>query len=128
MSPSATMSGTLHVERGGAFPSFLQFNNGPSLDGWGSIGNLGTALEEQMSKAGWICTFLAGKIQRTAFGFDRQKAFTAAMKKLGESVKSIHCNSFEMMDVTTKHFSGIFRVNVSAHARNFQKQEVHCDQ
>jgi hypothetical protein len=79
-----------------------------------------------MSKAGWIYFFLAGRIRRTAFGLDRQRTLRSAMNKLAKSVKSQDCNSFEMVDVTTRHFSGIFCVNVTAHARHFQKTEASC--
>ena len=115
-------AGSRHIERGSALPQFLEFDAEPSLNGWASIKNSRSALNEQIGKAGWNYFFLAGKIEKTAFGFDRQRALAVALKRLASSVKSQKCNSFEIMDVTTRQFSGVFRVSVSAHARHFQRK------
>lgn len=117
-------AGSTHLERGSAFPQFLEFDGGPSLNGWASIRNSRSTLDEQIGKAGWTYFFLAGKIEKTAFGFDRQRALAIALKRLASSVKSQKCNSFEIMDVTTRQFSGVFRVSVSAHARRFTEGPV----
>ena len=118
---AAAEAGRIHIERGAAFPAFLQFDSEASLNGWASIGNVRSTLEEHISKAGWLYFFLAGKIETTAFRFDRQSALGAALNRLARNVKSRKCNSFEIMDVKTRQFSGIFRVSISAHARHFQK-------
>jgi hypothetical protein len=121
---AATEAGSLYVERGAAFPKFLQFDSESSLNGWASIRNVRSMIEKQINKAGWVYFFHAGKIETGAFGFDSQRALDADLNRMARSVKSQKCNSFEIMDVTTRQFPGIFRVSVSAHARHFQEGAV----
>jgi hypothetical protein len=121
---AAAEAGNLYLERGAAFPKFLQFDCESSLNGWASIGNAASAIQKQTDEAAWVYFLQAGKIETRAFGFDRQRALDAALKRLARSVQSQKCNSFEITDVTTRHFSGIFRVIVSAHARHFQEGTV----
>ena len=114
-------AGSRHFKRGAALPHFLQFDSEPPLNGWGSIGNSRSTFEEQLGKSGWTYFFLAGTIRTAAFGFKRQTALDSALKQLARTVNSQECNSFEITDVATRHFSGVFRVTVSAHARHFQE-------
>jgi hypothetical protein len=114
-------AGSRHFERGATLPQFLQFDGEPSLNGWGSIANSRSTFEEQLGKSGWTYFFLAGTIKTAAFGFKRQKALESALKQLATNVSSQECNSFEITDVTTRQFSGVFRVTVSAHARHFRE-------
>ena len=113
--------GSIHVERSGLLPAFLQFGGDPFLQGWSVLRNVRSTLEAETAKAGWICYFMAGKIEKSSFGFNRQNALRAAMRKLARRVKSEKCNSFEILHVTSKRFQGVFRVTVSAHARHLQK-------
>ena len=64
---------------------------------------------------------MAGEIKATVFGFDRQKALRAALKRLIADVKSQHCNSIEITRVTGKSFLRVPYVSVSAHPRHLQK-------
>ena len=64
---------------------------------------------------------MAGEIKTTVFGFDRQKALRAALKRLIANVKSQHCNSIEITQVTGKSFLRVPYVSVSAHPRHLQK-------
>jgi hypothetical protein len=114
-------AGSRHFERGAALPQFLQFDGKASVNGWGSIANSRSTFEEQLGKSGWTWFFLAGTIRTAAFGFNRQTALDSALKQLARNVRSQECNSFEIADVTTRQFSGVFRVTVSAHARHFQE-------
>jgi hypothetical protein len=120
----AVETGGLHVEQCATFPKFLKFNSEPLLDGWGSIRNIRSTLDAQISDAGWVYFFVAGGIVKTAIAFDRLTALTGALKQLARTVKAQKCNSFEITKVTTKQFSGLFRVSVSAHARHFQEGPV----
>jgi hypothetical protein len=121
-------AGSLHIVEGAPFPKFLQFDK-PLLNGWASIANARSpfdkqVFDEQISKAGWICFFLAGKIETAALGFSRDKTFAAACERLARKVKSGKYNGFEILEVTTRQFWGIFRVNVSGHARHFRQAPV----
>jgi hypothetical protein len=113
--------GSIHVERSAHLPKFLQFGGDPLLQGWSVVRNLRSTLEAETAAAGWISFFMAGAIERAAFGFSRQKALGAVLKRLAGRVKAGHCNSFEIMHVTTKEFLGVFRVTVAAHARYLQQ-------
>ena len=113
--------GSIHVERGAPLPAFLQFGGDPLLEGWSVLRNARSTLEAETAKAGWTSFFMAGKIEKTSFGFNRRKTVGAAMKRLARQVKSENCNSFEILHVTRKHFMGVFRVTVSAHARRLQE-------
>jgi hypothetical protein len=118
---TAAEAGSRHFERGAALPHFLQFDSEPSSNGWASIANRRSTFEEQLGKSGWTYFFLAGRIKKSAFGFNREAALDSALKQLATTASSQKCNSFEIADVTTRQFSGVFRVSVSAHARHFQE-------
>jgi hypothetical protein len=117
---SGLEAGSIHVERGAHLPKFLQFGGDPLLKGWSVVRNLRSTLDAETAEAGWISFFRAGAIERAAFGFTRQKALGAVLKRLAGCVKAGNCNSFEIMAVTTKEFLGVFRVTVAAHARCLQ--------
>lgn len=120
--------GSIHVERSARLPAFLQFGGDPLLNGWSVLRNVLSTLEAETAKAGWTSFFMAGKIEKTSFGFNRRKTLGAAMKRLATRVKSENCNSFEILEVTSKHFLGIFRITVSAHARRLQEGSVQFGQ
>jgi len=117
-------AGSIHVERSTRLPAFLQFGGDPLLKGWSVLRNVRSTFEAETAKAGWVCFFMAGKIDKTCFGFSRRNALGAALSRLARRVKSENCNSFEIMHVTSKDFLGVFRVTVSAHARRLQEGSV----
>lgn len=126
-------AGDIHVERAARLPAFLDFGGDPIaggllLKGWSVIRNLRSTLDAETAKAGWTFFFMAGKIEGTWFGVDRQKTLGAALGRLARHVKSERCNSFEIIQVTSKHFLGVFRVSVAAHARHLQevKESLVC--
>jgi hypothetical protein len=114
-------AGSIHIERSAHLPAFIQFGGDPLLKGWSVVGNLRSTLEAETAEAGWTSFFMAGAIERAAFGFSRQKALAAVLNRLAGRVKAGNCNSFEIMHVTTRQFLGVFRVTVAAHARRLQE-------
>jgi len=118
---NAVNDGSLHVERSAQLPGFLRFGADPLLKGWSVVGNVRSTFDAETTKAGWVSFFMAGKIEKAAFGFNRQRTLGAALGRMARQVTSGNCNSFEIIHVTTKHFLGVFRVSVAAHARHFQK-------
>jgi hypothetical protein len=118
---SGLEAGSIHIERSANLPKFLQFGGDPLLKGWSVVRNLRSTLEAETADAGWISFFMAGTIERAAFGFTRQKALSAVLKRLAGRVKAGNCNSFEIMAVTTRQFPGVFRVTIAAHARRLQE-------
>ncbi len=117
----AIEAGSIHVEQSASLPDFLQLAGDALLKDWSVLRNVRATLDAETAKAGWISFFMAGIIEKTSFGIDRQKTLAAAMRRLAGFVKSEHCNSFEVMRVTSQHFLGVFRVTVAAHARNLQE-------
>src|SRR6516225_345091 len=80
-----------------------------------------SAFEKTVEEAGWTFFFMAGEIKTTVFGFDKQKALRAALKRLITDVKSRDCNSIEITRVVGKSSLRIPYVTLSAHARHLQK-------
>jgi len=113
--------GSVYIEHSANLPKFLQLGSDSLLKGWSEITNVRSRLEAETTKAGWISFFMAGKVEKFALGFDRQKTLRVALNRLAKCVRSAKCNSFEIMRVTTERFPGLFRVTVVAHARHLQE-------
>ena len=118
---NAMQPGSIHIEQSAQLPKFLRLNSDSLLKGWSEITNVRSTLEAEATKAGWISFFMAGKVERAALGFNREKTLGAALSSLAKCVRSGHCNSFEIADVTTEQFLGVFRVTVAAHVRHLQQ-------
>lgn len=116
--------GSIHVEASGLLPQFLVLRSQSLLNSWPLVTNVRSTFDAEIRKAGWVFFFMAGKIEKTAFGFDKRKTLRTALSRLTRSVRSQKCNCFEIMDVTSKHFLGMSWVSVSAHARHLQKGMV----
>ena len=93
-------------------------------NGWAAVKGNPSTFEKTVEEAGWTFFFMAGEIKTTVFGFDRQKALRAALRRLIADVKSQHCNSIEITAVVGKSFLRIPYVSVSAHARHLQKDRL----
>jgi hypothetical protein len=118
---AGTGAGCIHVEAGGLLPQFLALRSQSLLNSWPLVTNVRSTLEAEIKKAGWVFFFMAGTIEKTAFGFNKRKTLRTALNPLTRSVRSQKCNCFEIVDVTSKRFLGMSRVSVSAHARHLQK-------
>lgn len=114
-------AGSIHVESGTRLPAFFEFGGESLLKGWSELTNARSTLDAETTKAGWISFFMAGSIEKTSFGVNRQKTLAAALTRLAKQVKSDNCNSFEILQVTGKQFLGVFRITVAAHARQLQE-------
>ena len=113
--------GTILVEEGTPMPDSLLVSTKPYGAGWSSVenltrGQLGAGLEA----AQWTFFYMAGKVQRTAFGFDEPSRMRRAARKVIQAVKLQHCNCLEMTQVLRKSFCGIPSVTIVAHARQIQ--------
>ena len=96
----------------------------PDSNGWATVNGTRSAFEKTIHEEGWTLFFMAGEIKTTVFGFDRQHALRAALKRLVAVVKSQHCNGIEITRVTDKSFLKVPYVSVSAHARHLQKGQL----
>jgi hypothetical protein len=113
--------GDLLVQQGLNVPRSLLLPTEINSNGWDAVSGTRSAFEKTIDEEGWTFFFMAGEIKATVFGFDRQKALRAALKRLITDVKSQHCNSIEITAVVDKSFLRMPYVSVSAHPRHLQK-------
>jgi len=114
-------AGDLLVQDGINVPRSLLLPTEPNSNGWTAVNGARPAFEKTIHEQGWTLFFMAGEIKATVFGFDRQNALRAALKRLIAVVKSQHCNSIEITGVVDKSFLRMPYLSVSAHARHLQK-------
>jgi hypothetical protein len=114
-------AGSILVEEGRHLPKSLLLQTESDSHGWAAVTDLRATFDKAIQDAGLTFFFMAGEIKTTVFGFDRQKALRAALKRLIAGVKSQHCNSIEITRVMGKSFLGVPYVSVSAHPRHLQK-------
>ena len=112
-------AGSILVEAGVHLPNALHVQN--DSNGWAAVKENRSTFEKTVEEAGWTFFFMAGEIEATVFGFDKQKALRVALKRLITDAESQHCNSMEITRITDKSFLRFPYVSVSAHARHLQK-------
>jgi hypothetical protein len=128
-------AGTILIEEGAYNPAALPLvgplvgslsgspKGAPATKGWKSVEPIDRReLERNISQAGLIFYLMADEIKATVFGFDRQKALRAALKRIIASVKLQKCNSLQITEVTAKSFLKVPYVSVSAHSRHIQER------
>jgi hypothetical protein len=113
--------GDILVQQGIDVPRCLLLPTEINLNGWAAINGTRSTFEKTIDEEGWTFFFMAGEIKATVFGFDKQTALRAALRRLITDVKSQHCNSIEITAVVGKSFLRIPYVSVSARARHLQK-------
>ncbi len=114
-------AGSILVEEGRHLPKSLLLHTEPDSHGWAAVKDPRATFEKTIQEAGLTFFFMAGEIRTTVFGFNRQKALRAALKRLIAGVKSQHCNSIEITRVMDKSFLRVPYVSVFAHPRHLQK-------
>lgn len=114
-------AGSIFVEQGTHLPGSLLLQNESSSHGWAAVSDARSTFEKRIQEEGWTFFFMAGEIKAAVFGFDRQKALRAALKRLIRDVKSQHCNSLEIASVMSESFLRVPYVSVSAYSRHLQK-------
>jgi hypothetical protein len=117
-------TGTILIEDGTLLPKSLLLESTAYSTGWTSVTNVRSEFEREISQAGWTFFFMAGKIQSTVFGFDKQKAAHTAVKRLITNVEFQKCNCLEITAVTMHSFLGVPYTCVSAHSRHIQGSSV----
>jgi hypothetical protein len=114
-------AGSILVEEGSRLPKSLRDQSASDSSGWTAVKGAQSVFEKAIQEAGWTSFFMAGEIKATVFGFDRQKALHAALKRLIVEVKSQRCNSIEITRIIDKSFCKVPYVSVSAHVRHLQQ-------
>ena len=120
----AIKTGTILIENGTVLPRSLVLATEPYSRGWTTVTNLRSDFVRDIDQAGWTFFFLAGQIQATVFGFNREKAVYTAVDRLIANAKSRNCNCLEIGQVTMKSFLGLPFARVSAHSRHIQRNSV----
>jgi hypothetical protein len=113
--------GSIWVMAGDHLPPSLLLQGQSDSNGWAAVQDDRPTFEKAVQRAGWTWFFMAGEIEATVLGFDKEKALRAAFTRLTANVTSQRCNSIEITRVTGRSFLGIPYVNVSAHPRHLQK-------
>jgi hypothetical protein len=117
-------TGTILIEDGTLLPKSLLLESEAYSAGWTSVSNVRSEFEKTINQAGWTFFFMAGKIQSTVFGFDKQKAVRTAVKRIITNVESQKCNCLEITGVMMDSFLGMPYACVSAHSRHVQGSPV----
>jgi len=117
-------TGTILIEDGTLLPESLRLESEAYSTGWTSVSNVRSEFEKAINQAGWTFFFMAGTIQSTVFGFDKQKAVRTAVKRIITDVEFQKCNCLEITGVTMKSFLGVPYACVSAHSRHVQDSPV----
>ena len=117
-------TGTILIEDGTLLPESLRLESEAYSTGWTSVSNVRSEFEKTINQAGWTFFFMAGTIQSTVFGFDKQKAVRTAVKRIITDVEFQKCNCLEITGVTLKSFLGMPYACVTAHPRHVQGSPV----
>jgi hypothetical protein len=117
-------SGTILIEGGATLPKALSLQTSPYSSGWTVVTSSRSEFEKDINLAGWTFFFLAGNIEATVFGFDKQKAVRTAIDRIITDVKAQDCNCLEITQVKMKSFLGLPYACVSAHSRHVQGSSV----
>src|SRR5579864_8053498 len=102
--PATITAGSVLVKEGIHLPKSLALQSESDSNGWAVVKDARSAFEKTIRESGWTFFFMAGEIKATVFGFDKQKALGTALRRVIAEVKSQHCNSIEITQVTGKSF------------------------
>jgi hypothetical protein len=124
--PQTIETGAIFVQDNPFLPRGLYLESKTGRGGWARVGNQmnGGQLETMLGAAGWTSFYLAGSIQTTVFGFDRQKMASEALRRLIVNMSADRCNCLEIDAVTTHSWLGLPYVTLSSHARQIQEKKV----
>ena len=114
-------AGSILIQAGTDLPKSLLLQSESNSSGWAGVKDARSTFEKAIQEAGWTFFFMAGEIEATVFGFDRQKALRTALKRLIADVKSQRCNSIEITRVIGRSFLKVPYLTVTAHPRHLQK-------
>lgn len=119
MTNSSIGRGTVLVANSTLLPSPSRLESDSAGPGWSQVLNNGDVhqLEKTIDAAGWNFFYMAGTIQASAFGFDRQSMIHSALQSLFKRTKRQNCNCLEIDNVEAHSFLGVPWINVSAHSR-----------
>jgi hypothetical protein len=123
--PDTIKPGTILIKEGTLLPETLRLECEPCVPGWRLVRDLdGYELDREIQKTGWTFFSLAGEINGTVFGNDRQKKVRRAIERILANPRSKEFNSLQIARVVSKRFLGVPYISVSAVSRHIQKSLV----
>jgi hypothetical protein len=120
----AVAAGDILIEGGTYLPKSLTAPGESSVPGWSEVKSDRPTFEKEIKDAGWTLFFMAGEIEATVFGSDKQRTLGTALRRLTAMVKSQNCNSIEISEVAEKSFLKVPYLRVCAHARHLQQSLI----
>jgi hypothetical protein len=118
-------AGNILIQEGILLPEALQIEREPCVPGCRFVRDLdGYGLDREIQKTGWTFFCLAGEINATVFGNDRQKKVRRAIEQILTNPRSKEFNSLQITRVVSKRFLGVPYISVSAVLRHIQKSMV----
>jgi hypothetical protein len=122
--PDTIKPGTILIKEGTPLPETMRYESEPCAPGWQLVKDLGACgFERKIREAGWTFFCVAGQRGASVFGIDEQKTFSRAVEQIVAKLEPAESNCLEIMRVatgTSKHFSGVCYVTVSAQSRQIQ--------
>ena len=118
--------GAIFVQENPFLPKTLCLESKTEFCGWARVANQmgGRQLETTLIAAGWTSFYLAGSIQTTVFGFDRQEMASEALKRLIMNMSVDRCNCLEIDEVIVHSWLGLPYLRLLSHARHIQAKKV----
>lgn len=113
--------GTILINKDVPRPECFELEDRSPSDEWAAVRHTLSSLdrEKELTRTGWTFFFMT-TLQAKAFGFDRAKTSSAAVKRFIAKVKLQRCNCLEIDRVDERSFLGIPYVSLSGHARHIQ--------
>jgi hypothetical protein len=114
--------GTILMREDTRLPEIMRVSRRVTWGGWVAIKSLDPrGLEQPLSEVGWSIDFLAGSVQKGAFGFDSEGRFDRAMRSAMKHAQTEKYNCVEFDQMIEKSILGIPYTSVSVHYRNIQE-------
>ena len=113
--------GTILINKDVPRPECFELEDHSPSDEWGAVRHTLSFREQEkeLTRTGWTFFFMTN-LQAKAFGFNRAKTSSAAVKRFIAKVKLQRCNCLEIDRVEERSFLGIPYVRLSGHARHIQ--------
>jgi hypothetical protein len=120
--PDTVKPGTILIKEGTLLPEALQIEGEPCVPGWRLVRDLGGyGLDREIQKTGWTFFSLAGKINATVFGNDRQRKVRRAIERILANPRSREFNSLQIIRVVSKRFLGVPYIVLALRHGTFRK-------
>ncbi|MGC1660177.1 MAG: hypothetical protein WA737_09200 [Candidatus Acidiferrales bacterium] len=115
-------TGAIFIKDGALLPEALRLESESYVDGWRLVKSLdGYSLDRKTSEAGWTFFCLAGEINASCFGFEKENTERRAINRLLANARSGKFNCLEIVRADSGRFLGVPHATVYAHSRHIQK-------